>query len=287
MESNFYRFRLGQFECVSLLDGIVDYPLQTMYANVPREQVEAALRQRNLPVEVVTTPYTYPYVNTGQHRVLVDMGAGNLTPTTGRLVHSMQSAGISPAEIDSVIITHAHRDHVGGMLDDQGRLIYRHARYYIWKEEWDFWFSEGAALKTSEQFISAARKALEPIKDQVVLIDRESEILPGVRVIPAPGHTPGHMVVLFTSSDQALFYIGDTVLQPMHLEYTDWLPVFDILPDQAMASKQRIFDLAAREHYWVLGQHFPPFPSIGKVSKLGKGWRWTPALPGQDKTGEC
>lgn len=118
MELCFYRFQIGRFEGVSLLDGSMDYPIQNIYANVSREQVEAALRQRNLPVDVVTTPYTYLYVDTGQHRVLVDMGAGDLGPKTGHLVQSMQSAGISPAEIDSVLITHAHPDHIGGLLDD-------------------------------------------------------------------------------------------------------------------------------------------------------------------------
>jgi hypothetical protein len=86
MKANYYRFQLGEFECVSLSDGSVDYPLKNLFANVPIEQVEEALRQRNLPVEHVTTPYTYLYVDTGEHRVLVDMGAGSLRPRTGRLV---------------------------------------------------------------------------------------------------------------------------------------------------------------------------------------------------------
>jgi glyoxylase-like metal-dependent hydrolase (beta-lactamase superfamily II) len=276
MESGFYRFQIGSFACVSLLDGIVGYPVQHMYANVPREQVEAALRQHNLPVEVVTTPYTYLFANTGQHRVLVDLGAGRLLPKTGGLLHSMLSAGISPAEIDRVIITHAHPDHIGGMLDENGRLNYPQAHYYIAQAEWDFWFSEGAAAKTSEFFVDVARKALAPIKDRVVFVDQESEILPGVWIIPAPGHTPGHRAVVFHADDRSLIYIGDTVLQPMHLEYPDWLPVYDIFPDQAAVSKRRIFDLAADEHFLVLGQHFQPFPSLGTVSKHREGWLWTP-----------
>jgi glyoxylase-like metal-dependent hydrolase (beta-lactamase superfamily II) len=280
MDSGYYPFRLGQFDCASLLDGFMDYPPQNIYANASREQVEAALRQHNLPVEVVTTPYTYLYVNTRQHRLLVDMGAGELTPKTGRLIYSMRSAGITPAEIDSVIISHAHPDHIGGMLDDQGRPIYPNARYYIGKEEWAFWFSEGAGMKANEHFISMTRKALALVKDRVVLVDQESEILTGVRAILAPGHTPGHLVVLVHSDDQALICIGDTVLQPLHLEYPDWLSIYDIQPEKAVVSKQRVFNLAADEHYLVHGVHFPPFPSIGTVSKHGKGWLWTPALPG-------
>ena len=129
MKSDFYRFRLGEFECVCLLDGTMDYPIQNIYSNVPREQVEKALRQHHLPVEFVTTPYTYPWVDTGQHRVLVDDGAGDLGPKTGNLLHSMQSAGISPHDIDAVIISHAHPDHIGGTLDERGRPIYSNAHY--------------------------------------------------------------------------------------------------------------------------------------------------------------
>jgi glyoxylase-like metal-dependent hydrolase (beta-lactamase superfamily II) len=127
-------------------------------------------------------------------------------------------------------------------------------------------------------FVTVARKNLGPIRDQVSLVDRESEILPGIGVIPAPGHTPGHMVASISSGDEQLLYIGDTVLYPLHLEYPDWTPVYDIVPEQAAASKRRIFDRAAEEKSLVIGQHFPPFPSLGYVVKRGEGWGWQPRV---------
>jgi glyoxylase-like metal-dependent hydrolase (beta-lactamase superfamily II) len=271
-----YRFKLGNFECVSLSDGSVDYPLKNFFANVPIEQAEEALRQRNLPVDYVTTPYTYLYVDTGEHRALVDMGAGDRGQRTGRLVQSMEAAGIDPADIDTVLITHAHPDHVGGTLDAQGRLVYANAHYYIWKDEWDFWFSELAELKTPERFVTCARSNLEPLRERVTLLERESEVLPGIRAIPAPGHTPGHMVVSVSSGDERLMYTSDTVLYPLHLEHPDWTPIYDILPEKAAASKHRIFDQVAEERTLVIGQHFPPFPSLGYVAKNQEGWRWQP-----------
>jgi glyoxylase-like metal-dependent hydrolase (beta-lactamase superfamily II) len=281
MSTESYRFTLGDFECVSLSDGSVDYPLQNFFANVPKAQVEEILLQRGLPIDHVTTPYTYLYVDTGEHRVLVDMGAGGVVPSTGRLVQNMKTAGIDPGDIDTVMITHAHPDHIGGTLDQDGNPIYANAHYYIWKEEWDFWFSELAEVKTPEMFVTCARTNLEPLQNQVTLLDHEGEVVPGVGVIPAPGHTPGHMVVSFSSGGERLLYIGDTVLYPLHLEHPDWLPIYDIIPEKAATSKRLIFDMAAEEGVWVIGQHFPPFPSLGHVVKKVEGWEWQPI----EKTG--
>jgi hypothetical protein len=177
MSTGSYRFGLGDFGCVSLSDGSVDYPLKNFFANVPVERVEEALRQRDLPLDYVTTPYTYLFVDTGEHQVLVDMGAGRLTPRTGRLLQSMRGAGIDPAEIDTVMITHAHPDHVGGTLDDDGKPMYANAHYYIWKDEWEFWFSELATVKTPEMFVTCARTNLEPLQDRVTLLDGESQVV--------------------------------------------------------------------------------------------------------------
>lgn len=281
MISGSYRFKLGNFECISISDGSFDYPLQNFFANVPKEQIEEILRQRNLPTDHITTPYTYLFVDSGDNRVLVDMGAGNLGPNTGTMLQNMKATGIKPADVDTVIITHAHPDHVGGTLDDEGQPAYANARYFIFKREWDFWFSETATAKAPEFHVTVARKNLEPIKDRLQVLVQESEILPGIRAIAAPGHTPGHMVVSVSSGDEQLLYISDTVLYPLHLEHPDWVPIYDILPEEADASKHQIFDRAAEEKALVLGMHFPPFPSLGYVDKKEKGWQWQPIEPTQ------
>jgi glyoxylase-like metal-dependent hydrolase (beta-lactamase superfamily II) len=276
MNSGAYHFKLGDFNCVCLSDGSLDYPLKNFFTNVPVEEVERALREQNLPTDYITTPYTHLYINTGDHRMLVDMGAGHLGPRTGRLLPNMLAAGIHPLQIDTVVITHAHPDHIGGALDCNGRLNFLNAVYYISRVEWDFWFSEDARKKTPEVFVTIARQNLEPIRSQVQLVENEGEILPGIRVYPAPGHTPGHMVVEAVSANDCLFYIADTVLYPLHLQHPGWLPVDDILPEEAAASKQAIFDRIAEQKALVVGQHFPPFPSLGYVIKETSGWRWKP-----------
>jgi glyoxylase-like metal-dependent hydrolase (beta-lactamase superfamily II) len=144
MEPTFARFPIGAFDCASLLDGSMDYPIQSMYANVSRQEVEAAFRQRNLPVEIITTPYSYLYVHAENRHILVDVGAGDLGPNTGNLLLSLREMGVAPEDIDVVIISHAHPDHIGGNLDADGKPLYPNARYFIWKEEWDFWNSPAA-----------------------------------------------------------------------------------------------------------------------------------------------
>ena len=275
-EREIHHFKIGDFKCMCINDGGKNYPLERFFKNVPREQIENVLRERNLPIDFIYTPYTHLIVDTGKHLVLVDTGAGNLIPNNGKLAPSMKSAGIEPSEINTVFITHAHPDHIGGILDEEGKPIYSNARYCIWKDEWDFWFSESAYEMTKESFIKNAREKLGPLEDRMDYIEKETEFLPGIHVIAAPGHTPGHMVVSFSSGGEQLFYVGDTVLYPLHLEHPDWLSVYDILPEKAEVSKRKIFNLVAENHALVIGQHFAPFPSLGTVIKKGNGWLWQP-----------
>jgi glyoxylase-like metal-dependent hydrolase (beta-lactamase superfamily II) len=275
-KASYYRFVLGDLECICLYDGLHDYALKDTFAGVPREQVQAALLQHNLPTYSARLAYTFLYVNTGAHQVLVDMGAGKWVPNAGELVRSMDAAGIRPEQIDTVVITHAHPDHIGGTLDGEDRLVFARASYYISKEEWDFWFSEGAMYEVPYWYVRLARRSLEALEDRITLLDGESEIVPGIHAIPAPGHTPGHMVVAISSRDQQLLYIGDTATHILHLEHPDWRSSFDLSAEEAIASQRQILDLAAAEKALVVGTHFYPFPGLGTVAKQGEGWQWQP-----------
>ena len=276
MNNGNYHFRLGTFDCLAVLDGYHDYPLKNFFANAPLAEVEGALREKGHPVDVIRTPYTYLLVETGAQRVLVDTGLGGLSPETSHLVDNLHAAGIEPNDIDAVVITHAHGGHIGGVLDKEGRSVFANARYYVSQREWTFWTSEGASAKAPDRFVTLARRVLGGIREQVTLVDREGEIVPGISVLFAPGHTPGQVVASVSSEGERLLYTADVVLHPLHLEPTDWTPVYDLLPDEAAASKRRIYDLAAESGALVLGQHFHPFPSLGLVVKTEAGWRWTP-----------
>lgn len=290
MGNGSFRFGLGEFECVCASDGAFNYPPETFFANAPVERVEEALRRRDLPTAQITTPYTCLFVDTGRHSVMVDTGAGNLaehargifpgldhsTTVTGLLLENLRAAGIEASEIDTVVITHAHPDHVGGTLNEAGRLVFDNARYFVPKDEWDFWTSDAAATKAPASMVNTARKNLEPLRDRLTLVEDETEIVPGIHTVATPGHTPGHTALSITSDGERLLHVSDAVLHPLHLEYLEWVPIFDVLPEQAAASKRRVFDLAAEERALVFAHHFPPFPNLGRILKEGAGWRWHP-----------
>lgn len=276
MHTGYYRFQVGDFNCICVSDGTKDYAPKFFFKNVDEAEIESALRGKNLPTDKITTPYTHLLIESGEHKVLVDMGAGELGPDTGKLVENLQAAGIDPPDVDTVIVTHAHPDHIGGTLDYDGNLNFPLATYFVSKVEWDFWFSDTVDNPAPQRFIDTARKNLGAFKAQVNFTKGKTEILPGISVIPAPGHTPGHLVVEVSSRNQQLLYVTDTVLFPIHLENPDWLPIYDILPEKAAESKQAIFDMVAESQALVIGQHFPPFPSLGTVTKKDVGWQWQP-----------
>lgn len=291
MSSGSYSFQVGSFQCVALSDGRFNYPLNSFFANVPTEEVQAALRQRQLPVDHVTTPFTCLLVNTEDHLVLIDTGAGNLgahasklfptvdhtTSITGTLVENMKTIGFHPDDIDIIIITHAHPDHVGGTFDASGELVFANAEYFIHLDEWTFWTSD-AAEKASPAWVQIARNNLAPLESRLRYIEHEVEVVPGISTIPTPGHTPGHLVVSISSNGEKLLHIADVALYPLHLEHPTWFPLFDINPEQATASKRQVMDQAVAERAMIFAHHFPPFPNLGHAVQHGEAWRWQPLV---------
>jgi glyoxylase-like metal-dependent hydrolase (beta-lactamase superfamily II) len=286
MNNKSYRFKVGAFECIVVSDGTFAYPhpAQIFFANAPQERLEQVLREHSLDPEQweeYVSPYPSLVIDTGQHRVLVDTGADGMAPTTGKLIPNLQAEGIAPEDIDTVILTHGHPDHIGGNLDSEGKPAFPNARYVVWKEEWEFWTSEPdlAQMKVDEQMkqllLTFARNNLPPIQGQLDLVDQETEIVPGIRTIPAAGHTPGHMAVAISSGDEQLLLIADAALHPIHLEQPDWYSVFDLAPEQVLVSKRRLVERATAEK--ALGQAFHfPFPGLGHIIPKGEAWQWQP-----------
>ena len=287
MSSEAYHFKVGAFECMAVGDGTHTYapptfppPATFLFGNAPRNHLEQTLRKHDIEAEQWTewtSPYNCLVIDTGEHRVLVDTGASDLGPNTGRLLQNLQAEGIEPEDIDLVILTHCHPDHINGNTFEDGQLVFPDARYAMWKGEWDFWTSGEAEAQLDEHFreilLSFVRKNLPPIQDRLEFIEREREILPGIQAISAPGHTPGHMALLISSGGDQLLHIVDTVLHPIHLERPDWCALVDFAPDQVTLTRRRLLKQAAQTKILVFASHFP-FPGLGRVVPKGEDWRW-------------
>jgi glyoxylase-like metal-dependent hydrolase (beta-lactamase superfamily II) len=282
MSGETYSFRIGSVQCLAVSDGSFSYPTNWFFSNVPQEDLERELRARQLEPDQIISTYTCLLIKTERNKVLVDAGAANLAPTTGELLRNLEKAGVKAAEIDTVLLTHGHPDHIGGAIDAEGRPTFPNARYIMWKAEWDFWTAteiDLGAMAVPEEIKnllrSTAQRCLPPLEKQMELLERETEIVPGVRAIPAPGHTPGHVVITVTSGGEGLLDLGDAVLHPVHLEQPSWQTAFDLVQDQAAKTRRQLLDRAAAEGMKVRAFHFP-FPTLGQVVTRGKGWAWEP-----------
>jgi glyoxylase-like metal-dependent hydrolase (beta-lactamase superfamily II) len=151
----------------------------------------------------------------------------------------------------------------------------------MWRDEWEFWTSEPdlGRLQAEEDLkqlmLMQAHKNLPPIQSQLDLIDRETEIVPGIQAIEAPGHTPGHMVLAISSGNEKLMYISDALVYPIHVEQPEWYPAVDLEPEEALVTRYRLLDQVATETSLVIACHFP-FPGLGHVIQKGSAWEWQP-----------
>jgi len=269
-------FKVGEFECIAVADGTNDYAAKRLFTNAPEDEMAQALDKRSLGPDEIAIPYTCLTVNVNGRWVLVDTGAGvREKARVGQVVRSLAAAGIDRADIKLVILTHGHTDHIGGLTDKAGELRFREAQYVIGKGEWEFWRTKENLIELGwESMIPYMEEKLGSIEGRVDLVEGESEILPGLRVIPAEGHTPGHMVVAFSSEGEELWSTGDALIHPIHLEHLGWYTVFDLAPEEAIETKLRILDTVENE-VMIHAFHFP-FPGIGRVNREGERWRWRP-----------
>lgn len=286
MNTEIHQFQLGEFDCVIVNDGTFAYPqpIEFLFASAPKDRLTQALQARNLDPETWTEYVsTYPslLVNTGKHLVLVDTGAGHFAPTTGQLLANLQTVGITPDQINTVILTHGHADHIGGNLDSTGQPTFCNARYVMSRAEWEFWSSDPdlSSLQMDPRMIAGiravARAMLPPLQDRTELVEDGDEIVPGIRAIAAPGHTPGHLALAITSGDEQLLWGADAVPHPIHVEQPDWVGQGEYDPDLAVVTRRKLLGQAAVEQMLVHMFHFP-FPGLGHVVLHNGGWCWRP-----------
>ncbi|MGA9089536.1 MAG: MBL fold metallo-hydrolase [Bradyrhizobium sp.] len=276
----FYRFNVGDAEVTVVSDGPLPLgPPKGTFTGASDDEIKKMLSDNFLPSDNIVLEQNSPIVNTGDKLVLFDTGMGtakNFGPATGRQQKSMAEAGIKPEDIDAVVFTHAHIDHIGGVVDANGKVLFPNAQFYIAQSDFDFWTDEGKAGGPMKDFIVHARKNLMPVRDRLIFYKDGQEVLPGIQAMAAPGHTVGHTMFMISSGGKSFAFLGDlTHHQILLMEKPRMEFSYDTDPKQAANSRVRMLDMLAANKIAVLSYHYP-WPGLGHVVKTGEGFHYIP-----------
>ena len=288
--NGFYRFKIGDFQATVISDGYGPIPVGPIFAmNVSEAELAPVLKANFMP-PVIQVTNNILVVDTGRERILVDTGFGEkIGPPFGSfpgLEANLRRAGILSESIDLVVISHGHLDHIGGLVTKSGALAFPKAQFVFVDTEWNYWTgnryeSDVNSSPMPDPFkqatIGAARENLPPVADRSRFVKQGGEIASGVHYVVAPGHSPSHASILFTSDKEQFMHMGDIAHNPVtSLQHPDWTPVFDYDPVQAIKSRKAILDRVATDGVMAMGYHFP-FPAIGHVVRHGAAYHWEAA----------
>ncbi len=215
-------------------------------------------------------------IDSGDQKILVDTGCGGgFQSTAGRLVKNIEAEGIRCADIDRIIFSHGHIDHVSGTFDSHGKPVFPNARYITSEKEWECWVTRPETSELQTMFFEYARNNLLPIREQFELIQDNVDIQPGIKLTAAPGHTPGMMMVDISSGENRLLCIGDIIHSPVEFTNPEYLISFDIAPDQAISTRTRILSDIVKSGTLVFACHFQS-PGIGHIVQNEGVFSWEP-----------
>jgi glyoxylase-like metal-dependent hydrolase (beta-lactamase superfamily II) len=258
-------------------DGAGTYPTGLVFPGVDAETLaEAGIGDQ------VTTPYYAVLVTVDGSRVLVDAGLGEMAAamggTAGRLVAELGAIGVEPDDIDDVIVSHAHPDHVGGLLT-AGRPTFARARHHLSRAERDFWLAPNPQERLfpamADTMVTAARGTIQALDDAglLALCEPGAEPVSGIRLVDTPGHTPGHVAVEVDTGDDTLLYAADAFIDELQLEHPDWTALFDTDDADTVASRRALLDRAVERGAIVAAYHLE---RTGRIVRAGDVYRFEP-----------
>ncbi|WP_149536067.1 MBL fold metallo-hydrolase [Siccirubricoccus phaeus] len=276
----YYRFKLGSLTVTTVFDGYNRRQVQGLVRNAPLEEVQGVLAESFLPTATYDGPYTVTFVETRRQLIAFDAGTGGqMAPTAGLLAQNMAAAGLDPARVGLVVITHCHQDHIHGLTTREGEAVFPQAEVAVPDAEWAWWSDPGNESRSPEgqrvNFANVARR-FAPYRSRLRRFAPGAELAPGLRAVAAPGHSPGHSLMQVEDDGQTLLLLADTTHRPeLFARRPDLHSIFDFDPEAAAATRRRVLDQVATDRIRVIGYHFP-FPAVGHIARDGQGYRYHP-----------
>ncbi len=250
--------------------------------NADGATVNAALAAAFLAPSVLPITFTALLVNNGGKLTLIDTGtAGQITDSAGFMNANLAAAGVQPADIDSIVISHFHPDHIDGIKTKDGDKVFAKAEILVPEPEWKFWMDDGNMSRATgavHKYFLNARRIFKDIAKEVRPFTPGAEVAPGIVSLAAYGHTPGHTAFAIHSGNQSMLAMSDTVRNPyLFLRHPDWQPIFDMDGPMAVKARREMLDRAAADRMLVEAYHFP-FPACGHIVKSGAGYELAPVM---------
>jgi glyoxylase-like metal-dependent hydrolase (beta-lactamase superfamily II) len=256
-------------------------PGSFIFNAMPQEALAPILSEYGLSADQLTPECNLALYRDGTNTVLFDVGSGpDFMPSAGKLLDTLDAAGVAPEDVTHVVFTHAHPDHIWGLLDEFDEPVFAGATCLMGRAEWDYWWNPETVNTIGEAraaFAVGAKRRMEVIEDSVVLFDDGAEILPGIAAIQTPGHTPGHMAFEIRQGSQAALVVGDAIGNH-HVAFRKpaWESGSDQEPSLAVGTRAMLLDRLAAEQMPVIGFHLPA-GGIGRVEREGDGYRFVQA----------
>ncbi len=276
---NHHRVKLGNFEVTTILDGAIqlDGPHPIFGQNVEAADVQKLAEENFLPGTRMEIGFTPVIINTGSALIMFDAGNGaGRRPNAGKLAATLAAAGYSADQIDIVVLTHFHPDHIGGLMED-GKPLFPNARYVTAQAEYDFWSPKEMAEGNMARVGKLVQSNVIPLAEKMSFLSPGADVVTGVTAVDATGHTPGHMAYHVESEGSRILLWADlTNHYVASLQRPDWHVRFDMDKEKAAAARKRVLDMVAADRIPATGYHMP-FPAVGYVEKGGDGYRWVPA----------